>query len=85
MSEYITRTEFNEYKRSMDDRLGGSGKIKVIRRKSKTRDPDKPKRQPSEYNIFMKSEVPRVKKKNPSLSHTEAFTTAARGWSKNKK
>jgi hypothetical protein len=34
----------------------------------------------SEYNKFMKKEIPIVKKKNPKLSHIEAFKKAASNW-----
>lgn len=34
----------------------------------------------SEYNKFMKKEIPLVKKNNPKLSHMEAFKKAAGNW-----
>ena len=37
----------------------------------------KEKRAPSAYNIFMKTEVEKVKKANPSLKPAEAFKAAA--------
>lgn len=37
----------------------------------------KEKRAPSAYNVFMKSEVEKVKKANPSLKPAEAFKAAA--------
>lgn len=37
----------------------------------------KEKRAPSPYNLFMQTELPKVKKANPSLSHKEAFKVAA--------
>lgn len=40
----------------------------------------KEKRAASPYNIFIKSEVPKVKKANPSLSHKDAFKVAAQNW-----
>lgn len=46
---------------------------------------EKVKRAPSAYNLFMKSELAKVKKANPKLDHKEAFTTAAGNWSKQKK
>jgi len=36
----------------------------------------------SAYNLFMKKEIPAVKRAHPNLSHREAFTQAARNWSK---
>jgi hypothetical protein len=41
--------------------------------------PKKP-RKPSSFNIFMKNEIPNIKKKNPKLSHMEAFKKAAENW-----
>ncbi|RKP00933.1 hypothetical protein CXG81DRAFT_3293, partial [Caulochytrium protostelioides] len=35
---------------------------------------------PTPYNLFMKSELPKVKSTNPNLSHREAFTAAAKNW-----
>ena len=46
---------------------------------------EKVKRAPSAYNLFMKSELAKVKKANPKLDHKEAFTMAAGNWSKQKK
>lgn len=37
----------------------------------------KEKRAASPYNLFMKTELPKVKKANPSLNHKEAFKVAA--------
>lgn len=38
---------------------------------------EKVKRAPSAYNLFMKSELAKVKAKQPSLTHAEAFKAAA--------
>lgn len=40
------------------------------------------KRAPSAYNIFMSTEIPRVKRDNPTLDHKTAFKLAAAGWTK---
>ena len=40
----------------------------------------KAKRAPSAYNVFMKSEIAKVKKANASLDHKEAFKVAAGNW-----
>jgi len=40
----------------------------------------KAKRAPSAYNLFMKSEISRVKKAFPSLDHPAAFKKAAGNW-----
>ena len=39
----------------------------------------------SAYNIFMKTEIPKVKKENPKISHKEAFKKAASNYKKQKK
>jgi hypothetical protein len=46
---------------------------------------DVKKRAPSAYNLFIKSELAKVKKANPKMDHKEAFTTAAHNWRKQKK
>merc|ERR1712072_1019170 len=46
---------------------------------------DKVKRPPSAYNLFMKSELPKVKKANPKLDHKQAFAKAAGNWKNAKK
>ena len=43
------------------------------------------KRKVSAYNLFMKSELAKVKKANPKMDHKAAFTAAAQNWSKKKK
>lgn len=54
-------------------------------RKQKAENSKKEKRAPSAYNIFMKAEIPKVKKSNPKLTHKEAFAKAAGNWQKQKK
>ena len=36
----------------------------------------------SAYNRFMKTEIPKVKKANPKISHKEAFKKAASNYKK---
>jgi hypothetical protein len=40
------------------------------------------KRAPSAFNLFMKTEIGRVKKANSALSHMQAFKQAAHNWKK---
>merc|ERR1719409_1580062 len=49
-------------------------------RKRKEKDLNRAPRQPSQYNLFMKTEVARIKQLMPELSHKEAFKEAARNW-----
>lgn len=37
-------------------------------------------RKPSAYNKFMSSEIKKLQKSNPTLSHTERFKKAAAAW-----
>lgn len=46
----------------------------------KRKNPDAPKRPPSEYNLFMKKRMCELKATNPALSHKDAFTNAAKSW-----
>ena len=45
---------------------------------------DKAPREPSAYNIFMKSEIAKVKKDKPDLDHKSAFAEAASHWKDSK-
>ncbi|XP_040373793.1 axial regulator YABBY 4 [Rosa chinensis] len=42
--------------------------------------PEKRQRAPSAYNRFIKEEIQRLKAENPSMTHKEAFSTAAKNW-----
>ena len=57
-----------EYFNTGEEVLGGKEKARRKPRKL------------SEYNKFMKKEIPIVKKNNPKLSHMEAFKKAASNW-----
>jgi hypothetical protein len=37
-------------------------------------------REPSSYNVFIREEIPRLKERDPSLNHRDAFKAAARNW-----
>ena len=41
---------------------------------------EKKPRQPTAYNIFMKTEIQRVKETQPELDQKQRFTTAANNW-----
>ncbi|KAI8845185.1 yabby protein-domain-containing protein [Chytriomyces cf. hyalinus JEL632] len=41
---------------------------------------EKKERVPSAYNMFMKTELSRVKSEDPKLTHKEAFKIAAGNW-----
>ena len=42
---------------------------------------DKVKREPSEYNKFMKSELKKVKEEDSELTHKEAWSICTKNWS----
>lgn len=44
------------------------------------RTPAKKKRKPSAYNVYMKKELARLKKKHPRSSHPVLFKRAAKSW-----
>eukprot|EP00762_Andalucia_godoyi_P004380 ANDGO_08185.mRNA.1 Protein YABBY 4 len=48
--------------------------------KDKPAKEDKPKREPSAYNKFMKDELARLKKDHPEMNHKELFRIAANNW-----
>ena len=51
----------------------------ATRPKKQPRREQKP-REPSSYNVFIREEIPRLKRGDPSLSHRDAFKAAARNW-----
>merc|ERR1719504_237476 len=60
-------------------------KEKPAKKSAKKEKKEKTPRAPSAYNIFMKEEIAKVKKANPSLDHKEAFKKAASNWKSAKK
>ena len=40
----------------------------------------KKKRKPSAYNLFFKSEMPKVKKEFPDMEHSKAFKEVSKRW-----
>lgn len=59
--------------------MAKTGSAKSPSKVTKRKEP-KEKRAASPYNIFMKNELAKVKKANPSLNHKEAFKVAAQNW-----
>ena len=57
----------------------GANAANAVRPKKLPRRERKP-REPSSYNVFIREEIPRLKRKDPSLNHREAFKAAARNW-----
>lgn len=52
----------------------------MVAKSSPAKKEKKEKRAPSAYNVFMKSELAKIKKEHPNLDHKEAFTKAAGNW-----
>ncbi|XP_062189061.1 protein YABBY 7-like [Phragmites australis] len=42
--------------------------------------PARKQRTPSAYNCFIKEEIRRIKARDPSISHKQAFSTASKNW-----
>ncbi|KAJ4782949.1 INO-like YABBY protein [Rhynchospora pubera] len=42
--------------------------------------PEKRERAPSTYNSFIREEIKRIKARDPTIGHKEAFSTAAKNW-----
>jgi hypothetical protein len=60
--------------------------VKAVKAKSSpaAKGAPKAKRAPSAYNIFMKTEIAKVKSASPTLDHKDAFKTAAGNWKTSK-
>ena len=57
----------------------GANAANAVRPKKLPRRERKP-REPSSYNVFIREEIPRLKREDPSLNHRDAFKAAARNW-----
>ena len=60
------REEINEIK----EKIGFGDKKKTVKRK----------KAPSKFNIFMKEEMAKIKKENPTILHKDCFKMAANNW-----
>ena len=65
----VTREEFDQLTKKVDALAGSSKKPKTPRA-------------PSEYNIFIKDEIRRLKEGNPNMDHKMVFTQAVQNWKK---
>ncbi|CAG8788169.1 3152_t:CDS:2, partial [Dentiscutata erythropus] len=50
--------------------------------KSKPKAEAKEKKPPTVYNLFMRSQLPKIKAENPGLEHKAAFKLVAEAWAK---
>ena len=69
----LIKNELKELKKEID----------MLKKRLGEKKPKKP-RKPSLFNQFMKKEIPRIKKLNPSMDHPTAFKEAAANWKKQK-
>jgi len=81
----LSKKELMSRMRTADTRVKKQKVVAALKRhvsakRSRKASAKRSKRAPSAYNLFMKSEIPKVKRKYPELSHTEAFKRAAKNW-----
>lgn len=67
----VTRAEFDALNKKVNQLEKSSGKKRV-------------KRKPSEFNNFVGSEIKKIKARDKTLSHTDAFSAAVKAWNKKK-
>lgn len=75
----LTDDELGRIIRAALQHGASSPKISDTKTKAK-RTPAKKKRKPSAYNVYMKKELSRLKKKHPRSSHSVLFKKAAKSW-----
>ena len=75
----LTDDELGRIIRAALQHGASSPKISDTKPKAK-RTPAKKKRKPSAYNVYMKKELSRLKKKHPRSSHSVLFKKAAKSW-----
>lgn len=69
--KYITVEEFEKFKKSVMEGMTKEKKPKA-------------KREPSNYNIFIKEKISLIKKNKPEISHKDAFSEAVAMYNKEK-
>ncbi|KAJ3118126.1 hypothetical protein HK100_000672, partial [Physocladia obscura] len=77
--EILSGMDENEMKQ-LKNRMGKEAAPKRSAVKKTKSGEDSAPRKPSPYNLFMKTELPKVKADNPTLAHKEAFKLAASNW-----
>lgn len=68
----------NRCRKSVKSNKGGSKTKKTAKKDCVEK--KKATRKPSAYNKFMSSEIKKLQKSNPTLSHTDRFKKAAAAW-----
>jgi len=75
----LTDDELGRIIRAALSQGASSPKASTTKPKAKSTPKKKP-RKPSAYNVYMKKELARLKKKHPRSSHTVLFKRAAKSW-----
>jgi hypothetical protein len=75
----LTDDELGRIIRAALSQGASSPKVSDTKPKAK-RTPAKKKRKPSAYNVYMKKELARLKKKHPRSKHPALFKRAAKSW-----
>ena len=73
---------FDEFKDSLKEEYKNAAKV-ANGKKGKNLNADgteKKKRAPTAFNLFVKEEIPKIKKANPSMSGKELMTAATAAW-----
>lgn len=72
--QFVKTSEFNSWKRKIEDRLDGMQKTKKTAAK----------RAPTEYQLFVKKKLVSIKRGDPGISQSDAFKKAAQMWAARK-
>lgn len=77
--EYVKRSEFEALKQAFDEYMKKSEPVQPV-----PIEPKKPKvkREPSKYNIFMSTEIKKIKERNPDMPPKDLFKFAVENWKK---
>jgi hypothetical protein len=84
----VTRKEFDELKAAFDDFIKGQEAAKESKapkasKEAPTGEP-KPKKKPSEYNLFIADEYKKIKANNPDMNNKQIFKQCTENWKKSK-
>ena len=71
--------------KKLQDRVSELEKNGSDMKKEKKEKKEKKPRKPTVFQLYMKDNISKVKSENPSMSHKEAFSEAARRYTENKK
>jgi hypothetical protein len=68
------KSDFSKKIKQLEERI-----VRLEKASSKSSKPKK-KRKPTAYNLFFKTEMPKVKKDFPGIEHSKAFKEVTRRW-----